>query len=289
MKVTSKKSNENKVILDIEVPRETVKKKIDEVYEKIAQEAKIPGYRPGKAPRHILEQYHSQAAREEAIKGLISDSYQEGIKSETVDVIDMPEISDVKLEGDVLTYKAQVEVRPDIKIKQYKGLKLTKSEVKIEPSEVEEYVKQLKQARSGEISDERLARSLGYKTKEEFHGCLNKQLFLKKENDQRAKLEKELIDQLVKNASFAVPASLVEKRLHELEHQAEHQMAEYGLPEDRVKERLKEFGPKFKTEAQQQVRVFLLLETIAKLESIKIDDHMINHVIEFLFAEAEWQ
>ena len=289
MKVTSKKSNENKVTLDIEVPRETVKKKIDEVYEKIAQEAKIPGYRPGKAPRHILEQYHSQAAREEAIKGLISDSYQEGIKSETVDVIDMPEISDVKLEGEVLTYKAQVEVRPDIKIKQYKGLKLTKSEVKIELSEVEEYCKQLKQARSGEISDERLARSLGYKTKEEFHDCLNKQLFLKKENDQRAKLEKELIGQLVKNASFAAPVSLVDKRAHELEHQAEHQMAEYGLPDDRIKERLKEFGPKFKTEAQEQVRVFLLLETIAKLENIKIDDHMINHVIEFLFAEADWQ
>ncbi|MFH0940617.1 MAG: trigger factor [Candidatus Omnitrophota bacterium] len=289
MKVTATKSNENKVTLDIEVPKETVKKKVDEVYGKIAQEAKIPGYRPGKAPRHILEQYHSQAAREEAIKGLISDSYQEGIKNENVDVIDMPEISEVKLEGDVLTYKAQVEVRPDIKIKQYKGLKLTKSEVKIEPSEVEEYCKQLKQARSGEISDERLARSLGYKTKEEFCDCLNKQLFLKKENDQRAKLEKELISQLVKNASFAVPASLVEKRAHELEHQAEHQMAEYGLPDDRIKERLKEFGPKFKTEAQEQVRVFLLLETIAKLENIKIDDHMINHVIEFLFAEADWQ
>lgn len=289
MKVTAKKSDENKIILDIEVPKERVKKKIDEVYEKIAQEAKIPGYRPGKAPRHILEQYHSQTAREEAIKGLISDSYQEGIKSESVDVIDMPEISDVKLEGDVLTYKAQVEVRPDIKIKQYKGLKLTKSEVKIEPNEVEEYVKQLKKTRSEDMSDERLARGLGYKTKEEFYDCLNKQLFLKKENDQRAKLEKELIGQLVNNTSFAVPASLVEKRLHELEHQAKHQMAEYGLPEDRIKERLKEFGPRFKTEAQEQVRVFLLLETIAKLENIKIDDQMINHVVELLFAEAEWE
>ena len=288
MKVTTKKEKDNLVILDVEVPKERVKKKIDEVYEKIAQEAKIPGYRPGKAPRHILEQYHSQTVREEAIKGLISDSYQEGIKNESIDVIDMPEISDVKLDGDVLTYKAQVEVRPDIKIKQYKGLKLTKSEVKIETSEVEEYVKQLKKARSEELSDERLARGLGYKTKEEFHDCLNKQLFLKKENDQRAKLEKELIDQLVKNSSFTVPASLVDKRLHELEHQAEHQMAEYGLPEDRIKERLKEFGPKFKTEAQEQVRVFLLLETIAKLENIKIDDHMINHVIELLFAEADW-
>ncbi|OIO35079.1 MAG: hypothetical protein AUJ74_07600 [Candidatus Omnitrophica bacterium CG1_02_44_16] len=288
MKVTVAKSSDNKVTLDIEVPKETVKKKIDEVYEKIGREAKIPGYRPGKAPRHVLEQYHSQAAREEAIKGLISDSYQESIKSENVDVIDMPAISEVKLGGDVLTYKAQVEVRPEIKIKQYKGLKLTKSEVKIEQSEVEEYVKQLKKARSQDLSDERLARGLGYKTKEEFFGCLNKQLFLKKENDQRAKLEKELIDQLVKNASFTVPVSLIEKRLRELEHQAEHQMAEYGLPEDRIKERLKEFGPKFKTEAQEQVRVFLLLETIAKLENIKMDDNMVNQAIELLFAEAEW-
>ena len=289
MKVVSKKSSDNKVMLDIEVSKEAIQKKYDEVYEKIGKEAKVPGFRPGTAPRNVLEQHHGKFAKEEVLKGLISDSYHESIKQENVDVIDVPEITEVKFEPEFLSYKAHVEVKPEIKIKQYKGLKLKKNEVKIEPSEIEEYIKQLKQPRGADISDEKLARGLGYKTKEELTECLSKQKFLEKENQERTRLESELIGQLSKNSSFKIPASLVERRFQELEHQAEHQLANYGLPEDRIKQRVEELKPQFKKEAEEQVKVFLILETIAKLENIKIDDHMPNRVVEFLFAEAEWE
>jgi FKBP-type peptidyl-prolyl cis-trans isomerase (trigger factor) len=289
MKVKKTKTKENKVLLDIEVAQEQVKKKYDEVYDKIGQEAKVPGYRPGKAPRQILEQQHGALARDEVLKGLITESYEQTVKDEAIDVIDLPQISDVKLEGEVLTYKAEVEVKPEIAIKQYKGLKLKKQEIKIGPSDVEEYVKQLKKGRPEDISEEKMARGLGYKTKEEFVDCIQKQLFLKKENEERARLEKELIQQVLKHSSFVVPQTLVTRRAHELEHEAEHQMANYGLPPERIKERVKEFEPKFKAEAEEQVKVFLVLEAIAKLEKMPSDDHVLNRVIEFLFAEAEWE
>ncbi|MDD2866620.1 MAG: trigger factor [Candidatus Omnitrophota bacterium] len=289
MKVKKTKTKENKVLLDIEVAQEQVKKKYDEVYDKIGQEAKVPGYRPGKAPRQILEQQHGALARDEVLKGLITESYEQTVKDEAIDVIDLPQISDVKLEGEVLTYKAEVEVKPEIAIKQYKGLKLKKQEIKIGPSDVEEYVKQLKKGRPEDISEEKMARGLGYKTKEEFVDCIQKQLFLKKENEERARLEKELIQQVLKHSSFVVPQTLVTRRAHELEHEAEHQMANYGLPPERIKERVKEFEPKFKAEAEEQVKVFLVLEAIAKLEKMPSDDHVLNRVIELLFAEAEWE
>lgn len=289
MKVKKTKTKENKVLLDIEVAQEQVKKKYDEVYDKIGQEAKVPGYRPGKAPRQILEQQHGALARDEVLKGLITESYEQTVKDEAIDVIDLPQISDVKLEGEVLTYKAEVEVKPEIAIKQYKGLKLKKQEIKIGPSDVEEYVKQLKKGRPEDISEEKMARGLGYKTKEEFVDCIQKQLFLKKENEERARLEKDLIQQVLKHSSFVVPQTLVTRRAHELEHEAEHQMANYGLPPERIKERVKEFEPKFKAEAEEQVKVFLVLEAIAKLEKMPSDDHVLNRVIELLFAEAEWE
>ena len=289
MKVKKTKTKENKVLLDIEVAQEQVKKKYDEVYDKIGQEAKVPGYRPGKAPRQILEQQHGALARDEVLKGLITESYEQTVKDEAIDVIDLPQISDVKLEGEVLTYKAEVEVKPEIAIKQYKGLKLKKQEIKIGPSDVEEYVKQLRKGRPEDISEEKMARGLGYKTKEEFVDCIQKQLFLKKENEERARLEKELIQQVLKHSSFVVPQTLVTRRAHELEHEAEHQMANYGLPPERIKERVKEFEPKFKAEAEEQVKVFLVLEAIAKLEKMPSDDHVLNRVIELLFAEAEWE
>jgi FKBP-type peptidyl-prolyl cis-trans isomerase (trigger factor) len=65
-------------------------------------------------------------------------------------------------------------------------------------------------------------------------------------------------------------------------------MANYGLPADRIQQRLEEFKPKFRAEAEEQVKVFLVLETVAKLENIKADDSMPSRVVEFLFAEADW-
>lgn len=288
MKVTIKKEKENHVLLEVEVPKEIVRKKYDEVYEKISNEAKIPGFRPGKAPRHVLEQHHGGLAKEEVIKSLVSETYQESVKKENIEVIDSPEISEVKLDADVLLYKAQVEVRPQIKIKQYKGLKIKKNPIKVEPKEVEEYIAGLKKTRAEGIENEVLAKSLGYATAEELVDCLSKQLFLKKENEERARLEKDLIEQVVKGSSFQTPKILVDRRIQELEHQARHQMVQYGLPEDRIQKRVEEFKPKFKTEAEEQVKVFLVLEEIAKLEKIKVDDHMLNHVVEFLFACAQW-
>jgi FKBP-type peptidyl-prolyl cis-trans isomerase (trigger factor) len=287
MKVVNKVKTDNKVILNVEVPKDAVLKKYDEVYEQIGKDAKVPGFRPGKAPRPVLEQHHSQLAREEVIKHLITESYESSVKEQGIDVIDLPKITDVKLDASVLTYKAEVEVKPEIALKPYKGLKIKKDEIKVEISEVEEYVKNLKKSR-GDISDERLARSLGYKTAEEFSDCVSKQLYLKKENESRAKLEKELIDQVIKGTSFTAPQSLVDRRAHELEHEAEHQMTQYGLAHDRIKQRIDEFRPKFKVEAEQQVRVFLVLEAIAKKENIKSDDHTLNQVVELLFAEANW-
>ncbi len=287
VKVTSQPSKNNKVFLNVEVPREAVHKKFNEVYERIGKEAKVPGFRPGKTPRQVLEQHHSQFAREEVIKGLVAESYDKSVKDEKIDVIDLPQISEVQLKDDVLTYKAEVEVKPEITIRKYKGLRLKKDEIKVTASDVTAAIADLKKDR-GDIDEERLARSLGYSCREEFAACLEKQLFLKKENEARAKLEKEVIDQALKNSSFEVPRTLVERRAHELENQAAHQMANYGMSEDETKKRIEEFRPKFAAQAEEQVKVYLVLETIAKKEGIAHDDKMLNRAIELLFAEAEW-
>ncbi len=287
MKVTSKQSKNNKVFLNVEVPRETVHKKFNEVYDRIGRGAKVSGFRPGKAPRQVLEQHHSQVAREEVIKDLVADSYDKTVKEERIDVIDLPQISEVELKDDVLTYKAEVEVKPEIKIGQYKGLKLKKDEIKVTASDVTAAIDDLKKDR-GDIDEERLARSLGYRSRQEFAECLEKQIFLKKENEARARLEKELIDQALRNSSFEVPRTLVERRARELEHQAAHQMANYGMAEDEIKKRIEEYRPKFTAQAEEQVRVYLVLEAIARKEEIASDDKMLNRAIELLFAEAEW-
>ena len=287
MKVTGKQSKANKVFFHVEVPQEAVHKKFNEVYERIGKDVKVPGFRPGKAPRPVLEQYHSQLARGEVIKGLVAESYDWSVKEEQIDVIDLPQISEVQLKDGVLTYAAEVEVKPEITIKEYKGLRLKKDALTVEVKEVAAAVADLKKDR-GDIDDEKLARALGYRSQAELKDCLEKQLFLKKENEARAKLEKEVIEEVLKNSSFQLPQTLVERRRQELEHQAAHQMADYGVAEDEAKKRIAEFKPRFAAQAEEQVKVYLVLEAIAKKEGIARDDRMLNRVIELLFAEAEW-
>jgi FKBP-type peptidyl-prolyl cis-trans isomerase (trigger factor) len=288
MKVSHNRDNENRVILHVEVPPDRVRKKFDAIYDKISQEAKIPGFRPGKAPRQILEQHHGKTAREEVLKDLISECYSEGIKQENIDAIDMPQITDVKLEQDTLTFSAQVEVKPEIVIKQYKKIKIKRQDISVDPKEVEDYIKQIKQARGADIADDRLAKSLGYRSMEELQDVVTKQLFLKKHNDERARLEKDILRYLQDHVNFALPKPLVDRRIQEVEHNAEQQLLNYGLTEDKARQRLTEMQPRFKAQAEEEVKVFLILEKIAKSENIKSDDHMLTRVMEFLMAEAEW-
>src|SRR3989338_7419020 len=109
MKLEVKKVDSIKRELKFEIPKERVSAKLDEVYKEIAKEAKIKGYRPGKAPRHILEKHHSRLAQEELIRNLISEAYQEGLKKESIQPIDYPEIEDVNFKDGILKFTAKLD------------------------------------------------------------------------------------------------------------------------------------------------------------------------------------
>ena len=92
MKVEVKKIDATKRELRFEIPQERVSKKLEEVYEDIGKVAKIKGYRPGKAPRSVVETHHGSLAREETLKKIIPEVYREGIEQEKIEPLDLPEI-----------------------------------------------------------------------------------------------------------------------------------------------------------------------------------------------------
>ena len=116
MKIEVKKTEQGKRELAIEVSGEVVSKKFDHIYNEIAKEAKIPGFRPGKAPRDLLEKHYSSLAHEEVLKNLIPEVYGQAIDAEKLEVVDLPQISVVKLERDKLSFTATVEIKPEIRI-----------------------------------------------------------------------------------------------------------------------------------------------------------------------------
>src|SRR5436305_7241568 len=83
----------NKVKVSVEVDEAEFDKAIDAAFRKIARETKIPGFRPGKAPRRILEaRFGSDVARDEALRDALPDYYEQALREQEVDPIAPPEI-----------------------------------------------------------------------------------------------------------------------------------------------------------------------------------------------------
>lgn len=288
MKVKVNKIDSLKRELSIEVPKEKVKEKFDTVYEEIKKNTKIPGFRPGTAPRNILEKHHSKLAHEEVIKQLLPETYQDALKMESLDVISLPEITDVNLDGNSFRYKAKVELRPEIEIKDYKKIKIQKKSNEVSDEELEKVLENVKQSRKIDSINDDFVHSLGYGSLDEFKEALKRQLVAQKESDNRMQLEREVIGHLFKNSQFTTPEILVKRRFQELQEEVREYLRNNRLPEEEIEKKEKELEPKLKAQAEEQVKVFLVLDEIAKREQIARDDNMPNKVMEFLFKNADW-
>jgi trigger factor len=116
----------NKVRLRVAVPADEFEHAVDAAFRKLATQVKIPGFRPGKAPRQLLEaRLGGEAAREQALRDAVPDYYAQAIEAEDIDVIAAPEIdiTDGEDEGDV-AFDAVVEIRPVVELAGYDPLRV---------------------------------------------------------------------------------------------------------------------------------------------------------------------
>src|SRR5487761_723235 len=128
MRATSETVEGNKVRLSVEVEEEEVDKVLDEAIRTLSRQARIPGFRPGKVPRRVLEARMGGAValRAEALREAIPDFYARALSETEVDPISQPDI-DITAgeESGALSFDALVEVRPTVAIPGYAGLKVT--------------------------------------------------------------------------------------------------------------------------------------------------------------------
>ncbi len=116
--------DDNKVRLKIAVPAQEFEKAIDAAFRKLAREVKMPGFRPGKAPRQLLEaRLGTGVAREQALRDALPEYYAAAVETEAIDVIANPEIEITAGEedGDV-EFDAVVEVRPIVEVSGYDAM-----------------------------------------------------------------------------------------------------------------------------------------------------------------------
>lgn len=123
MKVTLERLPESRVQLAIEVDQDRVEKSLDAAYKRLAARSRIPGFRPGKAPRHIVERHFGRDGLiREALDRLVPDVYNEAIESEDVDAIAQPELEILELEP--VRFRATVAVRPSVNLDDYASIRV---------------------------------------------------------------------------------------------------------------------------------------------------------------------
>ena len=123
--------------LQIEILKDTIQIEFDRYYEELKKTAQVPGFRKGKVPRNVLEEYFSGKAQEKVLSYLVSDNYQKAITQEKIDPVQLPQITNVDFKkNEKLTFEATVDIRPKINLKNYRGIKITKQRVDITEEEI---------------------------------------------------------------------------------------------------------------------------------------------------------
>ena len=135
--------------VSIEVPQEVIASKLEEQFKTLRREAALPGFRPGHAPRKLIEKRFHSDVRDQVKRTLISDSYQQAISRNSLNVIGEPHFDDAEKielpETGNLTYSFEVEVQPDINLPPLVGLAVKRPKVEVKEEHVDQAMLNLRQ------------------------------------------------------------------------------------------------------------------------------------------------
>jgi trigger factor len=135
--------------LKIEVPANRVQQAYDRVASDFQREARIPGFRPGHAPRGVVLKRYQKDIESETQRTLVPEAYQEAVAEKKLRVVSSPEIEDLKYQpGMSLSFSTMVEVVPEFPMPTYKGLVLKKQETEVKDEDVEKALESIANQRA---------------------------------------------------------------------------------------------------------------------------------------------
>ncbi len=135
--------------LAVEIPQNRFQEEMDKELEQLRLRVTLKGFRKGKAPMNMIKSNYGESVKSDVIDKLIKATYPEAISSQTLKVASPPHVTDLKIEDDgSFSYKAKVEVFPEIKKVVFDGLKLTTTDTEASDGEVDEFVETLRDRRA---------------------------------------------------------------------------------------------------------------------------------------------
>jgi trigger factor len=145
MKVEVEKQPDSVSTLQIELPPEQVAKEWNAIADNFARYAKIPGYRPGKAPRRVIEAKFKKEIHEELTKKLVSKSYRDAVAEKQLRVVSLTNLEDVKIADDkTMRFRATVITAPEFDLPDYKNITVQLPPLEVTEEEVNTAMERLR-------------------------------------------------------------------------------------------------------------------------------------------------
>ncbi len=180
MSVKVEKLENSLVKLEITIEAEKFDEALQKAFFRNAKYFSVPGFRKGKAPRNIVERYYGENILfEDAFNIVAPEYYDDAIKVNNVEVVAAPEIDIIQMEkGKDLIFTATVAVKPEVKLGDYKNIKIEKKEYKVTAKDVDKAIKDMAEKNARIVAgDENSVLENGYTAVIDFEGFIDGKAF----------------------------------------------------------------------------------------------------------------
>lgn len=295
MRVEVKKIDKLKRTIKVEVVGEEFLKERNEVYSKKSKDLKVPGFRPGSAPLDVLERHHSKFLKEELLKESLPNFYRKALEDKKILPAGMPHVYDIKLTSDALSFSADFETRPEVEAKEilYKGIKIKDKKCEVKEIEIEQVLTNLKEGIkkviNKDLRDDDLAKWASFPDVKSFKETIRAQLFIEKSKERRGKVDGQVRAHLFKSFKVDLPKDEVARHQQELLDRETYNLQRRGVSQEDIDKYKKDLEEKLKSVAEEDLKLFYILEAIAKNEGIKVDNNLGDVVLGFVLSQAQYQ
>ena len=175
MSLQVEKLEKNMAKLTIEVSAEDLDKAMEKAYQKQKSRISLPGFRKGKAPRKMIESMYGKGVfMEDAVNSLVPQEYTKALGECDLEIVSQPEINVTQMEpGKALIFTADVAVKPEVTLGDYKGVEVPKSEITVTDEEVDAEVKKEQDKNARTVAVEDRAAANGDITTIDFEGLVD--------------------------------------------------------------------------------------------------------------------
>ena len=172
--VKSEKNEHSMHYIEFAIDKATFDAAVDKVYRKQVKNINVPGFRKGKAPKSVIEKMYGQGVFfEDAINDLIPENYEAAVKEAAIIPVGQPEIDVVSLDENGLVLSAKVPVKPEMQIKDYKGIEAVKNVAEATDEQVDKELGMIRERNSREIEITDEAAQMGDIVKIDFEGSVD--------------------------------------------------------------------------------------------------------------------